>query len=86
MMPKVYVAEKVYEAVAEVVDEVLEEAGRSLRLKGNYRSSHEAIAVIREEYLELEREVFHGMSRCARAEAIQLASAALILAAWLPAE
>lgn len=67
------------------VDAVLAEADRTLRLKGAYRSTHEAITVIREDYLELEREVFHSsMPRCPRAEAVQLASAALILAARLP--
>lgn len=32
--------------------------------KTNFASTHEAIAVIREEYLELEKEVFWGEKEC----------------------
>jgi len=40
-------------------------------------SAHEGIAVIREEYLELELEVFHGDAEKAKAEAVQVAAMAL---------
>ena len=40
-------------------------------------SPHEGIAVIREEYLELEREVFHGEPIKAADEATQLAAMAI---------
>lgn len=45
---------------------------------GPYHSPHEAIAVIREEYLELEREVFGnmGLSPNAQVEAVQIAAVA----------
>ena len=37
-----------------------------------FHSSNEAAGVIREEYLELERELFHGSPDRAREEALQL--------------
>jgi len=40
------------------------------------RSPHEGIAIIREEYLELEHEVFHGDHEKAIEEAIQLGAMA----------
>jgi hypothetical protein len=43
---------------------------------GPMASSHEGIAVIREEYLELEREVFHGDHQNSIEEAIQLGAMA----------
>ncbi len=44
---------------------------------GTFGNAHEGIAVIREEYLELEHEVFHGSPENAFDEAIQLAAMAL---------
>ena len=44
---------------------------------GPMASTHEGIAVIREEYLELEKEVFHGTPEAQRDEAIQLAAMAV---------
>ena len=41
-----------------------------------FASAHEAIAVIREEYLELERAIFHGSGGDALTEAIQLSAMA----------
>ena len=43
---------------------------------GPFASSYEGIAVIREEYLELEAEVFHGDPDRATSEAVQLAAMA----------
>ncbi len=43
---------------------------------GAMGSPHEGVAVIREEYLELEREVFHGDHQNAIEEAIQLGAMA----------
>jgi hypothetical protein len=43
---------------------------------GKMSSTHEGIAVIREEYLELESEVFHGDPDRALKEAIQLGAMA----------
>lgn len=45
-----------------------------------FASAHEAIAVLREEYLELEQEVFHGTDRRRiREEALQVAAVAIKL-------
>ena len=44
---------------------------------GPMASTHEGIAVIREEYLELEEEVFHGTPQGQRDEAVQLAAMAV---------
>ena len=44
---------------------------------GPMASAHEGIAVIREEYLELEHEVFHGNPERMIDEAIQLAAMAM---------
>ncbi len=64
---------------SKVLREILDEWYRADE-HGRMLSPHEAIAVIREEYLELEREVFHGEKGNSsyqyraqmRAEAIQL--------------
>jgi hypothetical protein len=44
---------------------------------GPMASPHEGIAVIREEYLEMEREVFWGTRKRMREEAVQLAAMAI---------
>ncbi len=44
---------------------------------GPIASAHEGIAIIREEYLEMEREVFHGDHQRAMEEAVQLAAMAV---------
>ena len=44
-----------------------------------FASTHEAIAVLREEYLELEHEVFHGDRTRIREEALQVAAVAIKL-------
>lgn len=44
-----------------------------------FASTHEAIAVLREEYLELEQEVFHGDRTRIREEALQVAAVAIKL-------
>lgn len=44
-----------------------------------FASAHEAIAVLREEYLELEHEVFHGDRNRIRDEALQVAAVAIKL-------
>jgi hypothetical protein len=54
-----------------------DELKRAMAKFGPMASGHEGIAVIREEYLELEREVFWGTREAAREEAIQLAAMAL---------
>ena len=53
------------------------EIDRSQDTHGQFQSPHEAIAVIREEYLELEREIFHGSKNKAIIEAVQLAAMAV---------
>ena len=53
------------------------EIDRSQNIHGQFQSPHEAIAVIREEYLELEREIFHGSKSKALVEAVQLAAMAV---------
>lgn len=54
-----------------------EELERAQDKFGPMASPHEGIAVIREEYLELEREVFWGTRAAMRAEAVQLAAMAI---------
>lgn len=63
------------EAVADATDELLAACSRF----APYASAHEGLAVVREEYLELEQEVFHGDARgpAGRTEAIQLAAVSL---------
>ncbi len=62
-----------------VAEEVLAEFYRAVSRFGPFASRHEGIAVIREEYLELERAVFWGDGgpENVRVEAIQLAAMAL---------
>jgi len=55
---------------------ILEELERATQKFGPLSSPHEAIAVIREEYLELEREIFHGTLEKALVEAAQLGAMA----------
>jgi hypothetical protein len=57
--------------------EVIEELQRAQRRFPALQSAHEGLAVIREEYLELEGEVFHGSASAAYEEAKQLAAMAL---------
>ena len=49
---------------------------RARRRFAPFASAHEGIAVIREEYLELERAVFHGTGEEALEEAVQLSAMA----------
>ena len=56
---------------------VASELHRATEKFGPFASAHEGIAIIREEYLELEREVFHGDLDRAAQEAIQLAAMAI---------
>lgn len=53
------------------------ELARAMRRFAPFASAHEALAVIREEYLEFEREVFHGTGADALTEAMQLAAMAV---------
>lgn len=65
------------------IESIVNELRSATRAFGPFASGHEGIAVIREEYKELEREVFHGPKdktarRCRmREEATQLAAMAL---------
>ena len=61
-----------------VIQMVELELDRATGLHGPMASPHEALAVIREEYLELEREIFHGDDGLkALDEAKQLAAMAI---------
>jgi hypothetical protein len=60
--------------------EVQDEINRAIQIYQKFNSPHEAIAVIREEYLELEHEIFHGNLQDARKEALQLAAMAILFA------
>lgn len=73
---------KMHTSVA--VTAVLNEMARAQAAFPAMRSAHEAVAIIREEYLEFEREVFHGDDFGARAEAIQLAAMVLRFLVDLP--
>jgi hypothetical protein len=59
-----------------VLDAIQHELERAQSRFPKFASAHEAIAVIREEYLELEHEIFHGDGEAALTEAIQLAAMA----------
>lgn len=62
----------------DILDEVFVELNRANSLHAaTFNSSNEAAGVIREEYLELEHELFHGDPVRAREEAIQLAAMAV---------
>jgi hypothetical protein len=68
-----------------VCEEIKKEIERSEEIHGSFHSLHEALAVIREEYLELEEAIFWGVQKnqntdAVRSEAIQLASMATKLA------
>ena len=68
---------------------VLEQVGLELKNARDWHAPfagrHEAIAVIREEYLELEGEVFRGVGQgMMHAEAIQLAAMCVRLVIDLP--
>lgn len=59
------------------IDTVLNELRRATEKFPKFNSPHEGIAVLREEYLELEREVFWGKQDLIKMEAIQVAAMAL---------
>ena len=59
-----------------VSDLITKELERANKKFPPFNSAHEGIAVIREEYLELEYEIFHGTEDNAFEEAIQLAAMA----------
>ena len=62
----------------DIFDEVFVELDRANSLHPvMFNSSNEAAGVVREEYLELEAELFHGSPDRAREEAIQLAAMAI---------
>jgi len=62
----------------DVTQDVVRELRRATAKFGPFVSGHEGIAILREEYLELEREVFWGKdSSKVRAEAIQVAAMAI---------
>ena len=64
--------------ICDILDEVYFELKRANSLHAaTFNSSNEAAGVIREEYLELEAELFHGDPERAREEAIQLAAMAV---------
>ncbi len=56
---------------------VLDELKRATAKFGPFKSAHEGIAIIEEEFLELRREVFWGSQGKAHKEAVQLAAMAL---------
>lgn len=68
-----------------VAEEVKTEIERSERKYGPFHSLHEGIAVLREEFQELENEIFWGVqkkghTRGVRAEAVQTAAMAMRIA------
>jgi hypothetical protein len=74
--------------VSQVCEEIKKEIERSEEIHGSFHSLHEALAVIREEYLELEEAIFWGVQKnqpsdTVRSEAIQVAAMATKLAAML---
>ena len=73
------------ERLSLVVAQVLEELGEASEWFPPIRTPHEAIAVIREEYLELEQAVFskHRQGRM-HVEAVQLAAMAIRMLVDIP--
>lgn len=74
-----------------VIDAIKKEYVSAAQEFGDFASTHEGIAVIREEYLELEAEVFEKQSKYdfkkIQKEAIQLAAMALrFIVDTIPAE
>jgi hypothetical protein len=74
--------------VSLVCEEIKKEIERSEEIHGSFHSLHEALAVIREEYLELEEAIFRGVQKNqntdeVRSEAIQVAAMATKLAAMV---
>lgn len=61
----------------EKAGEIVNELFRAQKRFPPFASAHEALAVIREEYLEFETSVFHGTGFEAYTEAKQLAAMAL---------
>jgi hypothetical protein len=71
-----------------VAEEVQSEIDRSEEQHGPFHSLHEGLAVLREEYQELEQEIFWGYQRSGntdkvRREAIQVAAMAIRIAIML---
>ena len=68
-----------------IAEEVKTEIDRSEELYGPFHSLHEGLAVLREEYKELEEEIFWGHQKSGnadgvRAEAIHVAAMAIRIA------
>ena len=61
----------------EAVARVSEELARATKRFGPFVSAHEGLAIIREEYLEFEKEVFWGTRKKQMVEATQLAAMSL---------
>jgi hypothetical protein len=73
--------------MSKITKNIIEELESSNQKHGAFNSTHEALAVIREEYLEFEQEIFHGKDKsAARQEAIQLAAMAVKFIAMLDTE
>ena len=71
--------------VSAIAEEIKHEIDRSEEAHGPLHSLHEGLAVLREEYKELEDEIFWGISktgdtRCVRDEALQVAAVAIRIA------
>jgi len=71
------------EYIPETLNAVHLELDMAAEHHGQFKSSHEGMAIIREEYLELEHEVFHGNPRLAVEEATQLAAMAVKMVTFL---
>jgi len=68
-----------------IAEEINQEIDLSEKHYGPFHSLHEGLAVLREEYLELEEAIFWGVretgdTKCVRKEAIQVASVAMRIA------
>lgn len=61
----------------EAITAVASELARAQDRFPAFASAHEGVAVIREEYIEFEKEVFWGDGDAALVEAVQLAAMAL---------
>ena len=66
---------KIKSILAALLDEVINT--REDPAKGPYKSTHEGLGVIREEYMEFEADMFDNKTQDACMEAIQLASSAM---------
>jgi hypothetical protein len=66
-------------SISTIIQEIVNELKSANQKFPPFNSSHEGLAILREEYLETEQAIFHETSQRAREEAIQVAAMAVKL-------